>query len=65
MFCLNEQVNLKAYIPKSTGHRLVVGKSYYLYLPPENLVAIVVIKNNVLVAMDRVLPQVVVTKNIN
>ena len=39
-FCLNEQVNLKAYIPKSTGHRLVVGKSYYLYLPPENLVAI-------------------------
>jgi molybdate transport system ATP-binding protein len=39
-FKIMEQVNLKAYIPKSTSHRLVVGKTYYPYLPPENLVVI-------------------------
>ena len=39
-FNIMEQINLKACIPKSTSHRLVVGKTYHLYLPPENLVVI-------------------------
>nr|AIE77277.1 spermidine/putrescine import ATP-binding protein PotA [uncultured bacterium pBIO2079] len=39
-FKIMEQVNMKAYIPKSTSPRLVLGKTYYLYLPPENLVII-------------------------
>jgi molybdate transport system ATP-binding protein len=39
-FKIMEQVNIKAYIPKSTSSRLVVRKTYYLYLPPENLVVI-------------------------
>lgn len=39
-FKINGDIGLKAFIPKSAGPRLVVGETYRLCLPPENLVII-------------------------
>ena len=39
-FQLQEKANIKVHISKSTGPRLVAGKTYYLCLPAENLVII-------------------------
>ncbi len=39
-FQLQEETNVKVHISKSTGPRLEAGKTYHLYLPPQNLVII-------------------------
>lgn len=39
-FRLQEQASIKVHASKSTGPRLIVGNTYHIYLPPENLVVI-------------------------
>jgi len=39
-FRLQEQASIKVHASKGTGPRLIVGNTYHLYLPPENLVVI-------------------------